>query len=283
MPKLEDVLKAKGFTDQEITDMAPMLSNAKFRATLEAELTDRDTRIQAVEKDLNEYDRWFTQEITPKHEELVAKNRELEAEAAAAKARAEAYQKSTMRQQGNQQSEEERLRQEQEALKQQQQPTFDPNKYVTADTFKQGFEQVGEAVASAMDIASDHMQLFPGQYLNMSQLRLDARAARKPVRQYWEEKYKVTEKRQQMADAAIQERIDAAVKAKEQELMVTFGGSNPNMNALRPSNNPFVIRKSASAGAQNKQPWEITEAERSRARIEKGIQAAAKRGELASV
>ena len=274
---IEQLLKTKGYTDQELKDLEPMLANAKFRKTLEDEITKMET-------DLTEYDNWFTKEITPEVNALRQKAAEAEAEAAAQKARFEAYQKSLMKRQGEQQdpaaaaaAAEEEARRVAAAKKE---GGLDPSKYVTADTFNAAYDKTGEAIASAINITTQHMQLFPGQFLDMEQLRLEAKNAKKPVKLFWEEKYNVASKRNEI-EAKKKQEEEARIRSDErQKVMVEFGGSNPNLRPLAPSSSPFIERKKADAG---KQPWEKNESDLTKARIEKAIQKAAGRGELAAV
>lgn len=274
MAKLEDVLKKRGYTDQELADLAPMLANAKFRKSLEDELTAGEAALS----DLDEYDKWFTQEITPEHERLRKEHADALADAAAAKARMEAYQKTTMKKQGTQQDP--ATQTQEPPAKQTADDKVDP-RYVTTDIFSKTADSMGEAIANAVDIVSEHMQLFgQSSMLNMNQLRLEAKQAKKPVREYWEKKYNVEAKRTEVAAKAETEKREALKKELRQELMVEFGTSNPNLQpVLAPSQSPFVARKKAAEG---KQPWERNENELAKSRIEKAVKNAAGRGELAS-
>lgn len=277
---IEELLTKKGYTAQEITDLKPLLSNPKFRSDLEAELNDG---IKA-KSDLDAYDRWFTEEITPEHQKLMERVATAEAEAAAAKARFEAYQKSGMRKQaGDQDPAAAAAAAEEEAEKARKAASgagLDPSKFVTQETFLKVADQTGDAMANAIDIVTDHMQLFPGQQLNMTQLRTEAKAARVPVRQYWETKYKVAERKAAIVEEAEKKKLDAARQEGYQKAAVEFGGNNPNLRVPMPSTNPFVIKKQ---NKDAKQPWERNESELSRDRVEKAIQKAASRGELNAV
>lgn len=272
---IEQLLSTKGYSQQEITDLAPMLANNKFRKDLEEELG----KLEKATVDLNEYDRWYTQEITPEHLRLVKERDDAVATAAAEKARMEAYQRtSQMRQAGKTEAEiRESERIERERVAAEAASKVDTSKFVTSDTFQRAFDATGEAMAVATNIVSNHMQLFPGQFVDMEQLQRDAKAARKPVKQFWEEKYNVAGRRQELANKAKEDERAAIRKEEREKMIVEFGGSNPNLQVMAPSHNPFVIRKAASVG---KQPWERTENEMQRERIEKAIQNAAKRGEM---
>ena len=270
---LEQLLQAKGYTEQDITDIRPLLDNAKFRATLEAELTNGEKAAH----DLDEYDRWFTNEITPEHQRLLDEKARAVADVAAAQARFEEYRKQTMKIQGRQQAPE---------VPQQEPATpppaaadgkIDP-RYVSNEVFQGAYQLTGKAIAQAIDITTQHMQLFPGQFLNMEQLRDEAMNAKKSVKEFWEQKYNVAGKRAETAAKAKADE-EAAIRADERRKMaVEFGGSNPNLQIGAQSNNPFVVRKQPKEG---KQPWERNDNERASDRITKAVEKAASRGELA--
>lgn len=278
--RLEDLMLSKGYTQQELSDLGPMLNNAKFRATLEAEL---DNAVKASH-DLDEYDRWFTNEITPQHEQLMKRVADAEAEAAASKARFEAYQNSGMRKQaggGGQLSEDARKAEEEAARAREaaKGAGVDTSKFVTTDVFSQAYEKTGEAIAQAINITTQHMQMFPGQYLDMEKLREEARIAKKPVKDYWENKYGVSARRAELVEKERQDHENRIRADERQKMAVEFGGSNPNLQVGMGSNNPFVIKKRT---AETKQPWEQTPNDVSRARVLKAVEKAAGRGELVS-
>lgn len=276
---LEQILKKRGYNDQQLADMAPMLQNAQFRQALEAELGEMETTVAKVNKDLNEYDRWFTEEITPEHQRLIKDVADAKAEAAANRARFEEYQRRSMgRAAGKTQAEidaEEAERVRVEAAK--AASTVDTSKFVTNEVFQQTHAKVGDAIAVAANITSQHMQLFPGQFVDMEQLLSEARAAKKPVKEYWEQKYNVAARKTEISQKATQDREDTIRKEERQKVMVELGGSNPNLRPMLPSTNAFVQRKKTDAG---KQPWERGENELASDRTLKAAKKAAERGEF---
>ena len=276
---IEQRLSAKGYTQQEIDDLKPLLTNTKFRNDLETELN----MAEQASSDLNDYDNWFTKEITPEHEALIKRAEDAEAEAAAAKARMEFWQKKGMDKQGDQQLRSEADRTAEAARKAREDAggkgNSDMSKYVSTDVFKDAFERAGEAIADATDLVADFGQLYPGQRLNMKAMRDEAKAAKMPVRAYVENKYSFATKRAELERSARQKEIDDAVKAKEQELILKFAGSNPNLAVGSQSPSPLVARKQQDKDA--KQPWELNDSQLTKERVQKAIEKAAGRGELA--
>lgn len=284
---LEGLLKAKGYSDQEITDLAPMLANKRFRADLEAELSQVDTlrtQNRKLETDLDNYDTWFTKEITPEHETMLKKQEELEVELAAARARLKVHQDRTQRAAGAggagvvETEAEKAAAAEVARIQKEKEKTMDPTKYVSADTFQQAYQATGEAISDAIDLADDYRELY-GSRLNMKQMRTEAAAAKKPIRQYVEEKFNFSGKRQEKVAAERKAEIDAAVKKREDELALQYAGQNPNMQVGRASSFSFGARKVADG---SKQPWEKNETETTQSRVEKAYKKSIERGEVAT-
>jgi hypothetical protein len=284
MRTLEQVLKSRGYTDADLAGMAAVLNDPRFRKSLEEEITRADQLAEANTKlstDLNAYDKWFTDEISPEHTKLLKEREDAIAENAGLKARLELAQKGGMRKQGEQQdpaaiAEADRVaREATEAARRAGTPQ---PRYVDEATFQGAFEATGSAIAGAVNLARQHEKLFGADSdLDMEVLYAEAKAAKLPVKAYWEKKYHVAEKRQEMATKAASDR-EAAIRADErQKLTVEFGiGSNPNLRMLSPSNNPFTARKRPEG---EKQPWERSETEATNARIQKAYEKAVARNE----
>jgi hypothetical protein len=289
MRTLEQVLKARGYSDAELAALAPALNDPRFRKSLEEEISNADNLAAANQKlttDMNAYDKWFMEEITPEHTKILKEREDAIADAAASKARLDLLQRSRMQRQGENQdpaamaaarAEEERVaREASEAARLGLQPK---TKYVDEQTFQGAFEATGSAIASAVNLARQHEKLFGADAdLDMEVLYAEAKAAKMPVKAFWEKKYHVSEKRAEAAQKQ-GEAHDAKIRADErQKMSVEFGlGSNPNIRTMVPSNNPFVIRKQKEG---DKQPWEKTESELTNARLTKAVEKAASRGEL---
>jgi hypothetical protein len=134
-------------------------------------------------------------------------------------------------------------------------PGFDPNKYVSKDEITGFVDSAGSGLAKMQDAVLEHMQLFPNQPLKVSELRAEAVAAHKDFYTYWEQKFNVPAKRQEVATAAQEaERkkwMEEGAKAKETELVSRF--ANPETRPMSPSTSPFAARP---ATGRDKQPWE---------------------------
>lgn len=128
--------------------------------------------------------------------------------------------------------------------------------YFTKEEVAQIAEREGDAIAIAQDIAFEHSQLFPGQPLNLRELRKRAVAARKSVEQQWLEEFKVPDaraaaakKRQEEHDTKMREE---GAKAERERLAKDF---NPDTRSPMPSTSPFTVRKTAG-DIRAKQPWD---------------------------
>ena len=93
-------------------------------------------------------------------------------------------------------------------------PAFDASKYMTVEQAQKLINQNNLEVAKVMTeypaklhgLVRRHSELFPGELLDIEGLYNDFRKTNKPLDQLWEEKYKIPEKRAEIAEAAIQKR-----------------------------------------------------------------------------
>lgn len=286
MPKtLEQRMTDAGWTAQELADVAPMLNNAKFRQTIETQLNNAETIAEQnakLNKDLDSFENWFQNDIAPTHQQALKAAEDARAAQAAAEARLKVIQERGLKAQGQQQDPAamaEADRAAAAAAEAARNAGKDPMKgYVNEETFNRAFESTGDAIADAIDLGVEYHNLY-GNTLNMKQMRLEAKAAKLPVRAYVERKFNFDQKRQEMATKAEQDREAKIRQDERQKVMVEFGGSNPNMNTLRPSQSPLMNRKRADG---DKQPWEVSENERTSKRVERAYIKAVERGEVAT-
>lgn len=282
MRKLEDALLASGLTAEDLTAMAPMLSNQKYRTALQAQIDNADTLTEQNRKlngDLDTYTKWWETEIVPDHTKTLKALEDSRADVAAANARVKFLQERGMQMQGNQQSPEmmaeaDRLaREASEAVRN----TQNQPKFVDAETFQRAFESTGEAIAAAADLAEEHRDLY-GSRLNMSELRKSALTNKRSIRQQWETQYNVPAKRAEVA-AKAQADHDEKIRTEVRQQMAMEGGnsSNPNLRLGSTSSNPFTVKKQEENG---KQPWEVPPAVLRQKRVEEAFSSAVKRGEI---
>jgi len=133
-------------------------------------------------------------------------------------------------------------------------PAID-SRYVTTESILNMADNVGDNLAHMQDAVLEHMQLFPGQRLNVAALRKEAVANRKGFYEYWEQKYKVPDAREAQSKAA-REAHEATIRKEEREKVTAELASqygNPNTIPSSPSTNVFVPRPSTG---REKAPWE---------------------------
>lgn len=135
---------------------------------------------------------------------------------------------------------------------------FDPSKFVTQERLQEVAAIEGDAIALAQDIAYEHRILFPDKTINFRELRKEAMAARKPVEQFWQEKYGVIAARQARLDAdksAYETRLrKEGADAKALELASQYG--NPETRPLAVSRSPLIPR--TEGPRTGKQPWDTS-------------------------
>ena len=138
-------------------------------------------------------------------------------------------------------------------------PGFDPSQYFKKDEIVTALSREGDVIMLAQDIAAEHATLFPGQRLNFRELGNEARAAKKDLQAYWEQKYKVPDARSAQA-AATKEADYARVRKEEREKVESEMASrygNPLTRPPMPSSNTFA---KIVPGAENKMPWDRPDA-----------------------
>src|ERR1017187_4091308 len=217
MPKLEDILKAKGYADADIAALAPMLSDARFRSTLEDTYGVLESERDSL-KSLNaDWQRKLDEDYNPA---ITRAQKEMET------ARLEAA----------------RLRETVKIAKDfgyltdetVAPPVPDPNapkpfdaklhKVVTYDDIGRLADQEGEAIAMAYDLGAEYSALYGGKSLieyqgadgarGMRALRQEAKVARKNLDVYVAEKFNFSGKRTE-ADATRQKAHDDSIRSEE--------------------------------------------------------------------
>lgn len=87
-----------------------------------------------------------------------------------------------------------------------------------ADKFGNELRLVPDLAAEFHDLAEEHYELF-GKRLKMGPLVQEARKSKKLLREQWAEQYKVEERRKELSEKAIEERIQARVSEEKQKIL----------------------------------------------------------------
>jgi hypothetical protein len=138
--------------------------------------------------------------------------------------------------------------------------SFDPNKFKTeilTEAQKAAAEfNIGARSfeLDALECVADHQQLF-GERLSAKQLALDALAAKKDPQAYWEEKYNVKAKREEIAKNAHEKELSDHGKKVLDEYIAKQ--SNPSTRDLSDSRNPFYTP--AADASKITQPWDMND------------------------
>lgn len=132
---------------------------------------------------------------------------------------------------------------------------IDTSKFVTLENISGALNEAGGNLARMQDMVLEHMQLFPGQRLNVTKLREEAIAAKKSIYDFWEQKYKVSDARAAAEAAATKAREDAIRKEERDKVVAEYAdrAANPNLAPGSSSSNVFVPR---AAAGREKAPWE---------------------------
>jgi len=261
MSKYTEYLKSQGATDEDIKTLtagpAGKAAEAAFDKAL-ADAAEADRLRGIAEADLQKFNKWYTDEANPAY---VKMQNELVTERAA-RAKSDALIKAAQEQGLIQVAENQAAdaaRAAAAANSGSGANAIDTSKFVTADSLAAQMrpiaEQVGENLAALQDMVLEHSALFPGQRLNVRELRKAAVAAGKPVVEFWEAKYNVPAARDAAAKAereAYEKKLrDEGAAAAREEFASKFG--NPDTRPLMPSSHALAPRP---ATGRDKQPWE---------------------------
>jgi hypothetical protein len=274
MPKIQDVLKKAGYTDEELKGMETLIANPKFASAIDGELA----QIEALQADVTKKQQiidgdttWYNETCVPQTDKLVQAAADAQAKAAAAEARLNAlaeagvYKPTVV---------------DPVVLDPKAKAGNDSNpdaRYVTAEQFGKAYEGVGDAIEMAQDIVADHQDLF-GKRLQggIGALRkkykeaVTSRMFNGSLREFWEKDNNVDARRTELqAEAA--KKHDDAIRLEERTRLASERG-NPMTSAMVPSRNPFTNRTVSADGkplTDTQRPWEKPSEGRASDRVSK--------------
>jgi hypothetical protein len=277
MAKLEDILKADGWTDADIAAQATLLNDPKFRASVEKTYGILETENAAYKTENQKWADWHEKD----GKELIALYEKERADAVALAGSLEARLK---------------LAEKDGFAPKREEPNPNPNPnpaagnepfdakkagVVTWDEAKRLMQAEGEAMALVQDLTMEYQYLTGKSLLDytyntqdgrtlrgMTALRAESMANKAPdIRTFAETKFGFQAQRDRIA-AEQKAKAEEAIRADERNKIIGQYG-NPNTRPLMPSNEPFIPRP---ASAEAKHPWEQPAQERTRARVERAIQ-----------
>lgn len=291
--KAKEILIANGFTEEELAapEMAVLMGNAKWCKALELESERAETEAAEKSRLQGELDsdlKWYQEQAAPALKKATDEALSAKGEAAKYRAQLEAAQEMGLLKIAGQEGA--------NGMKSAGTDTNSPGsttgaiqdpatgQFISRDSLGNELapylNQVGDVVAMAADIPLDHRDLFgaplPGGMAGLRKEYNDARTAnrfRGSLMEYWENKYKVADKRAEVSAATRQKEMDeyADAKLKEERAKWISENSNPMTRPPVSSRSPFtnrsaVITGASAAGAngttgasgaqESKQPWE---------------------------
>lgn len=272
MAKIEEILKAKGYTDTELAALGPLLQDQKFRATLETEydsiVADRDKHKADAEFIAD----WREKTAIPIVDQYAKDTIEARAEAAAYKARLAEAEKAGFAPAGS-------VPKEQSPAAQPE--TFDPKKHnlVTNADLEAGYRRFadleGDAIALAQDLGDQYRTYYPGQTLadyvgadgkvGFRALLAEARAKKQNVDLYIAEKFNFAGKRAEITAAQKAKEREAIAAEERAKIVAEYG--HPGMRTPSASVYPLIPKQAKDQG----QPWD-NPADRRSQRIQRAVQ-----------
>lgn len=278
MAKLEDILKAQGWSDADIAANAAMLGDPKVRAALEGSYAALESERDAFKTENQKWADWHEKEGKPLVDLYEKERTEARAEAASLRERLKMAEES-----GFAPKREEPTQNPNPANPN---PAIDPAKYLTHDAFKTEvgkFAQMeGDAIAIAANLAEEYRYLNPGKSLIEYEAEIDGRrltgmvalraeALQKKMRldEYVSQKFDFKGSRQKIADEQ-RKKAEEAIRADERAKLATQYG-DPSQRPLVASRDPFIPRPTNSEG-KPVQPWEVPAQQRQSARIQRAME-----------
>jgi len=276
MAKLEDVLKAQGFTDEDIAAQATLLNDPKFRGALEKSYDVLESTLNNYKTENEGWAKWHEDHGKPTLALYEKDMTDAKAEAASLRERLRLAE-----QNGFAPRREEEIKVPSGETKSAPE-AFDPKKHnlVTQDDVAKFADMEGRAIAMAADLNEEYRHLTGGKSLfdytverdgrtlrGMVALREEAIQARKPLDQYVGEKFDFQGKRQAIAEAQRKAAEDAIRADERSKVMGQYG--DPNQRPMMPSRDPFIPRPPAEKA---KMPWEITSTDRRNARVQRAME-----------
>lgn len=272
MVKLEETLRAKGYTDADIAALAPLLTNDRYRGDLESTLADAEYAAEVGRADSAEALRWRDEEALPKLTKAQQEAQDARAEAAGYRERMKALQEQGLI----------KIAEDQEKPIVKPVADFDPKKYNLVDQsdVARFAELEGDAIATVADLGDEYRELFPGKSLHtyvsrdgksrgFVALRREAVAAKKHVADYVAEKFDFNGRRAEIAKAAKEVEFEAVRKAEREKVTTELVGTLGNPMARNPMGSQYPILPKPK-DSNGKQPWEA-ETDRSQARVQKAL------------
>lgn len=272
MAKFEEILKAQGFTDDEITAQAN--TDPKVKAAIEAAYGANEETLTKYKTENDAWAKYNQDDVIP----TVGRLEREHAAAIAEKAGLEARLKLAEQNGYAPRREEAPVPKPGEVPT--PQPTFDTSKFVNKDDIAKFADAEGAAIAMAADLNEEYRHLTGGKSLfeytsqtqdgrtlrGMTALRHEALNNKQHLGEYVAKKFDFEGKRAVIAEDQRKKAEEAIRQDERTKVMGQYG--DPNQRPLMPSNNPFVPRP-REAG---KMPWEVPAQERARARITSAMQ-----------
>jgi hypothetical protein len=276
MPKLEELYKAKGFTDADLELLKPLLTDQRYRSVVEETLQNLETEATLFKTENERWDAWHKGDGQKLMNDMEREKLEAIERAASLEARLKEAEKS-----GFSPRREDPAPNPNPATP--ATPAFDAKKLglVTMDDAKRFLEAEGQAIAQAADIIEEYRILSGGKSLfdyeyrtqdgrtlrGMEAIRAEKTDPNISLKQFAAKKFDFEGKRNAIAE---KQRLAAeeAIRADERAKFVQQYGQ-PGQGPMMPSKEPFIPRPREGTTGH---PWERGSASEQRAqRIERAM------------
>lgn len=253
----EQILKAQGLSDADITAMAPMLTNASYRAAIENTVNKLESDVETWQQRDAEFQDMINNRYVPGVTAAEKATMEARRELAIANEKIKFAKDFGYLTDDDEKKANDKIEADRRAAATAQPGKFNVNDPDFAQFAGSFAARQGKAMATFTEIAAQHQRLFGEPLENFEQLYDKflavpvAQREQNSLKSIWEREYHVPEKRAEIQRKA-QETHDAEVGRKAVEDYALKHGTNPNTATPNPSRNPFIPMQ----GKEGKQPWE---------------------------
>lgn len=279
MPKLEELLKAQGYTDADIAAAQTLIGDAKFRGAVETYAAKVEGDLSAFRQENDRWADWAEKTNKPELDALKTQKLELVSRAGSLEARLKALDPT--------------FQPGQPPERKVETPggEFDPAKHglLTRKDFDTEVNNYaaaqGMAIAMANDLAMEYRKLTGSDMLDyqtqdgegrqmrgMSALLHEARTNKVALPDYIAQKFDFAGKRA-AASAAAKTAAEEAIRKDERAKVIGEYG-NPNTRPATLSTQPFIPARTGEGAG--KMPWETPATERRNARIGRALETQAR-------
>lgn len=250
MKSYADFLRENGAGDEEIKILDTPIARKVYEKQ-QADLVASAALATKAQGDLDNYNKWYTEQANPEYKRMEAAKIASDARVA----QAAAIIKGATDQGLIDIAKAAGFDVDPAPAPAKKEDAVDTSKFVTHDVLLSVAQREGDAIAAAQDIAAEHGYLFGQPLRNFRQLREEAVQRKLSVEQVWMEKYKVADARTAREAKDKQEAEDRIRTSEREKVTKEFADKYGDPNQRPPSISTNILTPRPANGRE-KQPWD---------------------------